>query len=255
VSGSNGGHDQFSQAAGLGSPNYLKLIVGGQRNLTVTNIHQFAKALAFSYTETVFFETLVLRGQSVSPIELKYYDRRLLELRRQSMQKKNKGTERIKSSAILDDSVKVACLLLCSKKNTGSAKEAIKKELGIHPEKIESIIKTLVSAGDLELRDNVYFLKSKNKMVHDPSKLNDKQRLFLKCGLAESMSTFEKRYPASPAKFMSILFTAPSGSLNTLFEKAKDSTEELVDTDLGTDEEAAVYRIQLQLYRMGKNEE
>ena len=50
----------FSRWAGFSSPNFLKLVADGQRNLTPASIPKFARGLSLSERERESFETLVL---------------------------------------------------------------------------------------------------------------------------------------------------------------------------------------------------
>ncbi|MCB0355974.1 MAG: TIGR02147 family protein, partial [Bdellovibrionales bacterium] len=57
----------FSAAADIKSPNYLKLIIDGQRNLSDSMIKKFAKALQLSKTEIEEFAALFHYGQAKDP--------------------------------------------------------------------------------------------------------------------------------------------------------------------------------------------
>ncbi len=54
----------FSRAAGLGAPNYLKLVISGQRNLTAAMAERFAAACGLSGETASYFERLVAFNQS-----------------------------------------------------------------------------------------------------------------------------------------------------------------------------------------------
>ena len=54
----------FSKKAGFKSPNYLKLVLEGQRNISEDSIEKFASALKFSKDEKVFFAKLVAFNQA-----------------------------------------------------------------------------------------------------------------------------------------------------------------------------------------------
>ena len=56
----------FSRRAGLKSPNYLKLVIDGQRNLTAPMAERFAEACGLEGDEAAFFVELVNFGQSQS---------------------------------------------------------------------------------------------------------------------------------------------------------------------------------------------
>lgn len=71
----------FSAAADIKSPNYLKLIIEGQRNLSMDMVRKFARALGLQKDEAEEFRALVLYGQTRDPLERNRYLKALSELR------------------------------------------------------------------------------------------------------------------------------------------------------------------------------
>ncbi|MFO0728023.1 MAG: TIGR02147 family protein [Myxococcota bacterium] len=63
----------FSRLAGFTSPNFLKLVAEGQRNLTPASIPKFAKGLGLDETERDAFETLVLLTHAPNDTERNRY--------------------------------------------------------------------------------------------------------------------------------------------------------------------------------------
>lgn len=59
----------FSKKAGMSSPNFLKLVIEGKRNLGPESVERFANALDLSTRETEFFRELVAFSQASSPAE------------------------------------------------------------------------------------------------------------------------------------------------------------------------------------------
>ena len=76
-------YSTFSAAADIRSPNYLKLIIEGRRNLSEDMITRFAKALRLPRVELEEFRALVRYGQAVEPIERNKYLKDLSDLRAQ----------------------------------------------------------------------------------------------------------------------------------------------------------------------------
>jgi uncharacterized protein (TIGR02147 family) len=72
----------FSRRAGLSSPNFLKLVIDGKRNLTVASARRFAAAFDLNVTETAFFCDLVAFNQARSPAEKNEYYERIRASRR-----------------------------------------------------------------------------------------------------------------------------------------------------------------------------
>lgn len=67
----------FSRVAGFSSPNFLKLVAEGQRNLTPASIPKFAKGLGLDDREREAFETLVLLTHAPNDLERNRYYQRL----------------------------------------------------------------------------------------------------------------------------------------------------------------------------------
>ena len=71
----------FSAAANIKSPNYLKMIIEGQRNLSEDMILKFAKALGFHKDQADEFRLLALFGQATDPAERNFFLKELSEFR------------------------------------------------------------------------------------------------------------------------------------------------------------------------------
>ncbi|MBM4316117.1 MAG: TIGR02147 family protein [Deltaproteobacteria bacterium] len=71
----------FSKQAGFGSPNYLKLVMDGKRNLSADAIGKFAKGLRLDSHESEFFKYMVECNQCDSTAKQKVYEAKLMYLR------------------------------------------------------------------------------------------------------------------------------------------------------------------------------
>lgn len=85
----------FSAAADIKSPNYLKLIIDGQRNLSSSMIRKFAKALQLSKSEIEEFEALVNYGQAKEPLERNRCLKVLADIRVKQQMKRGQIKEEI----------------------------------------------------------------------------------------------------------------------------------------------------------------
>ncbi|MEO7426881.1 MAG: TIGR02147 family protein, partial [Fibrobacteria bacterium] len=74
-------HRYFSQKAGLSSPNYLKLVMDGKRNLTKKSLVKFAAALGLKGSRADFFENLVFFNQATALPERNLYYGNILRVR------------------------------------------------------------------------------------------------------------------------------------------------------------------------------
>lgn len=71
----------FSAAANIKSPNYLKMIIEGRRNLSEEMVLKFAKALGMNKEVTEDFELLVAYGQATDPADRNMFLKKLSEHR------------------------------------------------------------------------------------------------------------------------------------------------------------------------------
>ncbi len=83
---------RFSAKAGVKSPNYLKLVMDGNKNLTPANIIRFSKAIPLSEQESDYFEALVHFNQAKNSLEREYYQDRMRRFKMRS--KGNESKER-----------------------------------------------------------------------------------------------------------------------------------------------------------------
>ena len=74
-------YTNFAAAADIKSPNYLKLIIDGQRNLSPEMARKFARALTLTREETTEFLTLVEYSQAIEPLERNRHLKALADLR------------------------------------------------------------------------------------------------------------------------------------------------------------------------------
>lgn len=71
----------FSRTAGFKSPNFLKLVIEGQRNLSKDSVFKFCKALGLNKREAEYFENLVFFNQSKTLEEKNAYLANLMKFR------------------------------------------------------------------------------------------------------------------------------------------------------------------------------
>lgn len=72
---------RFSEKAQLGSPNYYKLVMDGEKNLTGNNIIRFCQGLGLQSHEADYFEALVQFNQADEVEIRKHYQDRLTRLK------------------------------------------------------------------------------------------------------------------------------------------------------------------------------
>ncbi|MDQ3003058.1 MAG: TIGR02147 family protein [Fibrobacterota bacterium] len=74
-------HRYFAQKAGITSPNYLKLVMDGKRNLTKKSLVKFQSALGLKGKKAEFLENLVFFNQASTVSERNIYYEKILKVR------------------------------------------------------------------------------------------------------------------------------------------------------------------------------
>ncbi len=86
-------YSDFSAAADIKSPNYLKMIIEGKRNLSAKSILKFSKALHLDKEQSLEFKALVEYNQAVEPLERNRFLKKLSEIRVKKRLEENPGNK------------------------------------------------------------------------------------------------------------------------------------------------------------------
>lgn len=86
-------HRYFAKKAGITSPNYLKLVMDGKRNLTKKSLVKFATALGLKGLRAEFFENLVFFNQALAISERNLYYGNILRTRAKAGLRKLDGAQ------------------------------------------------------------------------------------------------------------------------------------------------------------------
>lgn len=154
----------FSAAADIKSPNYLKLIIEGRRNLSKQMIRKFSKALGHNKEESDEFEALVFYGQSKTPTERNQHLKCLSEIRVQQQLRDGKiqadAYERVPSW------VTWVLYAMADQKSVSFEVENLRNLLKnkASSEEIEQSLKNLIDAGELLANSDGQLTKGRELM-------------------------------------------------------------------------------------------
>ena len=225
-------YQKFSEIANLGSPNYMKMVIEGRRNLTVANIHQVAHAMRLSFEETQYFEALTLLGQGKNTSEKSYFRRRLRVLK----------SDKPAASFELDDFNLIArwyfpaVTVVLNDCDVNEATEKVREKTGLGVREINEVIAILKENQVLREEDGKYKLDFSHFIVHDKKMRSEANKSYFKEQLKLSTELLEKKYSKGP-KFYAHTFTITQNAFAMYADKvdtfitslAKDSDEESPD--------------------------
>ena len=233
---------RFSARAAVNSPNFLKLVISGSRNLTISTIHKFASAMNLSPEETEYFEALVLRDQSDEPAQKRYYARRLLKMK--SVKGRRLSTRSDRSQPI-ENWFDLAALVGMQGRGYGEGRSFVAGQTGMPPETIAEVISRMRQSGLLSEGENgKYHAAFNHVLFRDLSSSRVKHRKFLGEQLALSAMALDKAY-GKETSFFSETFTIGSDSFRVFSDLVQDAIRNLsLKGDLEPPEEIVQLNVQ-----------
>lgn len=238
-------YKRLADSAGLGSPNYPKLVMDGTRALTVANIHRFAHALELTSDETAYFEALVHLNQAETDLETGFYRARLNELKKRSA-RSSTVIRKSSSTALLQSPITMAIVVAVHELPVERAAQEIHSKTGIRIETIQIVIETLLKENLLRELNGRYELTEKYIQFQDRQSRSANQKKYIRAQLEESLKALETRY-AKDAKFYCNTFTIAEGSLPNLQERVARLIDELMD-ETNAEAPERVVQLNIQLF-------
>jgi uncharacterized protein (TIGR02147 family) len=217
-------YPRFAKGLGIRSPNYLKLIIDGKRNLTVSNIHRFARSLDLLPSELEYFETLVLASQARLADERAFYAARLQRLKSAMTSR----TTKLQAADVPDLSSFMPVWVCLGGVRESEAVARVHELTGLAPERIEPLLKSLLEGGLVSLRDGLYRLEQDYVLVQDRKARSLAQKKAIRDQLQESSLRLETEYEKS-AKFFVHTFTIPAGRFEHFVERMQSFMQAITE--------------------------
>jgi uncharacterized protein (TIGR02147 family) len=224
---------RFAKDAGIASPNYLKLVMDGERSLSTDQIHRFARAISLYGLELDFFETLVHLNQSDSPESQYYYSKRLQDFRTQI----SKSAVRLNANQIGVEWYFPALALYLDQRPVEKTEfSKIAPKLGVTEFQLNAMTSQLLQRDFLSIKENTYHMNFSSGVFVDKNSNSFAQKNFQQSQLEQSLRVFKESY-GRHTKFISHTFTISSDSFDAWTAKvyaflqtlARASEEESAD--------------------------
>jgi uncharacterized protein (TIGR02147 family) len=236
---------RFSEAAEIKSPNYLKLVMDGHRELSQKHIHCFAKALELTFDETQYFEALVHFGQTEEQQEGAYYSNRLRKLKKT---KPGRAVKLSRAPEILSQWYTPAVLVCLEDQKIQEAPSWVSKMTGISVEEARKTIQTLRTTGVVAESAGSYRLNHHYFDLRDTKARDAVHERYLQQQLALSQKVFQKRYRQG-AKFSSHTFTIAKTRFADYEDRINQFIQELT-TLTNKDPVEEVVQLNFQMFRL-----
>ncbi|WP_413612758.1 TIGR02147 family protein [Bdellovibrio sp. HCB-110] len=161
----------FSAAANIKSPNYLKMIIEGKRNLSEDMIGKFGKALGFMKDQTDEFRLLVQFTQATDPAERNMYLKKLSEHRVAG--KLKSGEIDRKTWEKVPNWVAWIIYAMVDQEGVSFDTAALKTILRgkASEDEIETALGTLINSGELRRDEVTGELKKNRSLIESPEEI------------------------------------------------------------------------------------
>ena len=158
----------FSAAANIKSPNYLKMIIEGKRNLSDDMIGKFGKALSLNKEQVEEFRWLVLFTQASDPGERNLYLKKLSEHRVSS--KLKSGEIDLKTWEKVPNWVSWIIYALVDQEGVRFTTKKLKELLRdkATEDEIETALNTLMASGELKKDETTGELVKARNLIESP---------------------------------------------------------------------------------------
>ncbi len=162
-------YSDFSAAADIRSPNYLKLIIGGDRNLSLDMCKKFGRALRLEKADQEEFELLVAYNQADDPLERNSSLKALSEMRAQKSL--DAGDIDITTWEKMPGWLSWVIYALIDQTNIDFSIDHLKKVLRqrVSEKDIQEAIDKLVASGDVRIENNIPY--KNNKVISNSDKI------------------------------------------------------------------------------------
>ncbi|UOF00606.1 TIGR02147 family protein [Bdellovibrio reynosensis] len=161
----------FSAAANIKSPNYLKMIIEGKRNLSDDMVSKFGKALGFMKDQTEEFRLLVHFTQATDPAERNMYLKKLSEHRVGA--KLKSGEIDRKTWEKVPNWVTWMIYAMVDQEGVRFDTSSLKKLLRgkASEDEIETALETLIASGELRRDEATGEIRKNRSLIESPEEV------------------------------------------------------------------------------------
>ncbi len=181
----------FARKVGLGSPNYLQLVIRGDRNLGTKFISRLSEALGHTKNESIFFQALIKFNSATDPVEKDHLFRRLLRF------KAFKEVRRLSAHEyeIFSDWRNIALYEGLATEWSKKSPETMSQELGISKEELDRRFRMLESLNMIR-EENGKWVKVDVAIDTEPQIQNLNIRNFHRQMLQKALEAVDNLSPA-----------------------------------------------------------
>jgi uncharacterized protein (TIGR02147 family) len=240
----------FSQKAGFKSPNFLKLVINGDRNLTKESVFKVAKAFSLNKKEADYFENLVFLNQSKTLEEKNRYLTKLMKHR----ERNNPRTLEISEFSYYSNWYNPIIHELITAKDFADDY----KKLGsmvvppINAVEAEKSAALLQELNLIKKNSNGVFIKTSTTLTTGPQVRSVAVANYHKAMIQLASESIE-RFPSEQRDITSVTLSVSDATCQIIKEKLRTLRKELLDIAESEKSPAKVIQLNLQMFPLSEN--
>lgn len=232
---------RLSKDLGFQSPNYISLIVGHKRNLTLADAFKVCRFFELSDSESKFFILLVQQNDCQEKREREFFKNWLDSMRAKS----EKSTMQTRDYPELIKNWYVPALLACLDTTRGATLTQIIQLSGLNVNSVTRAFSQLLAKGLVRMEGERFFLELE---VFTEAKFGTHYQFkeFQKIQLERSLQAL-RGSPLNSAKFASNFFLLKDSALQKLSAQVRELISS-VDLEQSTEESSTLTQLNIQLF-------
>ena len=236
----------------MASPNYLKLVTTGEKNLTPENIVRFSKALELDSHESDYFEALVLFNQARESLQKQFYQDRLTRLKARMGGEVGKTLEEFEFE-VMSSWLHHVLMVMTNIKGFLLSPPWIKRQLfdQANEEEIRRIYDQLFAMGLLKKEDNGVVKQTYKQVKTKPVMRRLSAKLFHEGILKRAIEGLHIGKPED-REYTSLLVGISEDQLPEIKKRIREFVKDLNDLALENPEPDQIYSFSVAAFPMSK---
>jgi uncharacterized protein (TIGR02147 family) len=241
----------FSGKAGFSSPNFLKLVIDGKRNLTNVSLAKIAKGFGFLKQEREFFENLVFMNQAKDHEEKNYYMKKVMSIKGYTKVRKIEKRSYEYFSKWYNVAVREIVMFGGRDFTPEQVAETITPK--ITPKEAEGAINLLMELGLIKKDKDGLWEQSDPALSTGPEVKSLAVANFHREMLKLATDSIE-RYPSNERDISALTLRVNSASMAEIKRRIIQFRKELLEFALGEEKPDQVIQVNLQAFPLTKKE-
>ncbi len=235
----------FAQKAGLRSPNFLKLVIDGERNISKESVYKFSKAMGLNKGETDYFENMVFLDQSRTLEEKNLYLSKVMRYRIKNDPRKIEKSEFEYYSQWYHPVIRE---LVCAVDFCGDFTRLGSSVIpSIKAVEAQKSVELLLRLGYIEKRDGHCYVKTSMCLSTGPTVRSVAVANYHKSMMGLAAESIE-RFPSDKRNITSLTMTVSKKTYNTMIYKIEKLRKELLEMSESEEENLSVVQVNFQVF-------